>query len=274
MSDPPISGEGGRPLHRSGEATRAPIVAGLAAPLIIGGLIDRAPWPGPPVGGRVGPTGPGPGGGAGPGPLLLVVLRRGDRHPRRLGATSDGLAPGAVVIANSGSAAGVGGRHPRSQPGVPRCAFRCPSANSRQVIAEDVPAGAPWIGAIVDIDAGAVAVDQQVNGPLGGRPHPAPPPARPTGTSRPEPRSSTPASGCRSSIPTRPTPSSTCPSRPIRASRRPSSSRAWSSRPDGLRRGQPGGPPAPPPLHRHHRDGPIGAPGGLEDRRRHAPHEG
>ncbi len=48
MSDPPVSGEGGRPLHRSGGAARAPIVAGLAALLIIGGLIDRAPGSAPP----------------------------------------------------------------------------------------------------------------------------------------------------------------------------------------------------------------------------------
>ena len=39
--------------------------------------------------------------------------------------------------------------------------------DSRIVVNEDVPHGAPWIGAIVDIDAGAVAVEQQVDGSLG-----------------------------------------------------------------------------------------------------------
>ena len=78
-----------------------------------------------------------------------------------------GTAPGSVVVANSGvgPASGLVTLVPSQGPRVVVPVKIGP--NSRATVAEDVPHGAPWIGAIVDIDAGAVAVEQQVSGALG-----------------------------------------------------------------------------------------------------------
>ncbi len=155
-----------RPSRRSGEAIRVAILAALAAALIAGLMIDRtagpvarvrdaAPVAGAPV--------------AAPARALSsswFCAGATDDHPRA--GRPGGPAPGYVAIANSGSAA---------VPGlvtlVPSigAAVRIPvtiPAHGRRVIAEDVPQGAPWIGAIVDVDAGGVAVAQDVYGPLGG----------------------------------------------------------------------------------------------------------
>ena len=80
---------------------------------------------------------------------------------------SRGAAPGAVIIANEGGAPahGVVTLVPSAGADV-----RVPvtvQADSRLTVAENVPHGTAWIGAIVDIDAGSVAVEQQVNGSLG-----------------------------------------------------------------------------------------------------------
>ena len=85
-----------------------------------------------------------------------------------LGAGADrGVAPGAVVIANSGSAAATGVvtlvPSVGSQVQIPVSV----GADGQTVINEDVPAGAAWIGAIVDINAGGVAVEQRIDGSLG-----------------------------------------------------------------------------------------------------------
>ncbi len=71
------------------------------------------------------------------------------------------------MIANSGAAAvpGVVTLVPSSGRAV-RIPVTIP-AQGRKVIAEDVRQGSPWIGAIVDIEAGGVAVQQEVSGPLG-----------------------------------------------------------------------------------------------------------
>jgi hypothetical protein len=78
-----------------------------------------------------------------------------------------GAAPGAVVIANSGLATAAGVVTLVPSQGSP---VRVPVAvgpDSRATVAEDVPQGAPWIAAIVDINAGAVAVAQMVGSPAG-----------------------------------------------------------------------------------------------------------
>lgn len=171
MSDPQSPPEAGRPLHRSHEAIRAAIVAVLAAALILGGLIDRSRGPAAPISDSAS-VAPVPV--AAPAEALSsswFCAGATDNHDGP-GAhpptgSSHGSAPGAVIIANSGSAPASGiitlvpstGTSAQIQVTVP--------ALGRRVVAEDVRKGAPWIGAIVDIDAGGVAVEQAVNGPLG-----------------------------------------------------------------------------------------------------------
>lgn len=156
--------EPSRPLHRSGGAARVPIVAVLAAALIVGGLIDRTP----------GPSRPAAVGSVQPVPVAAPALALSsswfcagatDVHQR--GGGDRGSAPGAVVIANSGlgTASGIVTLVP-SQGAPVRVPVTVP-ANSRSTVNEDIRAGAAWIGAIVDIDAGAVAVEQQTDGSLG-----------------------------------------------------------------------------------------------------------
>jgi hypothetical protein len=171
MSDP----QPGRRL--SSEAARAGIVAVLAGALVLGGLIDRSRGPAAPVSNS-----------AAVAPVPVAAPARalssswfcagatdtpGSARPAGSdspagSAPARGAAPGAVVIANSGSTPAVGvvtlvpnyGADIRIPVTVP--------AQGRRVVVEDVRRGAPWIGAIVDIDAGGVAVEQEVNGPLGG----------------------------------------------------------------------------------------------------------
>jgi hypothetical protein len=72
-----------------------------------------------------------------------------------------------VVIANSGLATATGVVTLVPSEGSPVRVPVAVSADSRTTVNEDVPKGAPWIGAIVDINAGAVAVAQQVDGAQG-----------------------------------------------------------------------------------------------------------
>ena len=152
------------PRHRAGVPSRATLIAILAAALILGGLIDRTPGPA-----RTRPVSV-----VQPVPVAAPALAlssswfcAGATDPH-LGTGADhGAAPGAVVIANSGLAAAGGVVTLVPSVGSP---VRIPvsvSPDSRIVVNEDVAHGAPWIGAIVDIDAGAVAVSQQVDGALG-----------------------------------------------------------------------------------------------------------
>jgi hypothetical protein len=72
-----------------------------------------------------------------------------------------------VVIANSGLATATGVVTLVPSQGT---SVRVPvsvAPDSRTAVTEDVRGGAPWIGAIVDINAGAVAVVQVVNGEAG-----------------------------------------------------------------------------------------------------------
>lgn len=145
-------------------AARLPIVAALAAALIVGGLIDRAgaPATAPAVASvQLTPV-------AAPAPALSsswFCAGATDVHQR--GHRDRGAAPGSVVIANSGlaSATGVVTLVPSQGPTV-----RVPVSvepDSRTAVTEDVRQGAPWIGAIVDINAGAVAVAQEIAGTAG-----------------------------------------------------------------------------------------------------------
>lgn len=193
MSEPqPDPARPGRP--RSSEAVRAGIVVVLAGALILGGLIDRTRGHSPvsnsasvspaPVAAPAralssswfcaGATDSHAGSGNYSGSADHPGSARHSGSGRHGGSGNHagpsrpgGPAPGAVVIANSGSvpAPGVVSLVPSTGPTV-QVPVTVPAQGS-QVIAEDVPGGAPWIGAIVDIDAGGVAVEQEVNGPLG-----------------------------------------------------------------------------------------------------------
>jgi hypothetical protein len=164
MSETGPEREPARPLHRAGGAARVPIVAVLAAALVIGGLIDRAPGPAPArPAAAVQPVPV-----AAPAQALSSSWFCAGATDSHSGARqAHGAAPGAVVIANSGLGPATGEVTVIPSQGSP---VRIPvtvSPDSRAVVTEDVPRGAPWIGAVVDIDAGAVAVEQQVDGSLG-----------------------------------------------------------------------------------------------------------
>jgi len=157
------------PEHRhrvGGGVARGPILIGIAAVLVAGGFADRA----------TSLSGSHFSGAAAAASAAASGVVPAAAPPRALssswfcaGATDStgGRAPGAVVVANSGvgRVTGVVTLVPSSGSVV-----RVPIAvgpDSRQTVSEDVPGGSPWIGAIVDVDAGAVSVDQAVDGPLG-----------------------------------------------------------------------------------------------------------
>lgn len=154
---------GDRPTGRhrlGGGVTRAPILVALVAALVVSGLVDRA-----------GSHSRGSSGGV-PAALQVPVAAPAKALSSSwfcAGATDTqgGQAPGSVVIANSGVSAVqavvnlIASNGKRTQLPV------TVSARSRQLVAEDIPGGSPWIGAIVDVEAGATSVEQWVNGPGG-----------------------------------------------------------------------------------------------------------
>jgi hypothetical protein len=85
------------------------------------------------------------------------------------GATDrpNGAAPGSVVLANNGRLAASGVISLVTARGVQARVPVSIAPAARAVVREAVPHGAAWVGAIVDIDAGAVAVQQQIDGDLG-----------------------------------------------------------------------------------------------------------
>jgi hypothetical protein len=151
MSDPPRT-------ERGDGLRRVPIVVALAALLIVGLVAGRA---------------------AGSGRVASGSQTRAASVAAPAGAFSSswfcagatdeptGPAPGAVIIANTAGEPVTGvvtlvpnrGQHRR-------IAFEV-GPYRRAAVDEIVPGGSPWIGAIVDVDAGGVAVSQQLNGPLG-----------------------------------------------------------------------------------------------------------
>lgn len=139
-------------------ARRAPVLAVIVAALVAGGLADRSGVTRTP---------------AAPSTVQPVpVAPPADALSSSwfcAGATdvSYYTFPGAVVIANDGgtpasavvtvvSTSGTAARVPTTVP-----------AYGSTVVPETVPGGAPWVGAIVDVNAGAVAVEQVIGGPLG-----------------------------------------------------------------------------------------------------------
>jgi hypothetical protein len=89
------------------------------------------------------------------------------------GATDNGTgsnqlpAAGKVVIANSGPVAATGSVTLTPSSGANKTVPVKVGPDSSVSVAEQVPGGTPWIGAVVDMDAGSVAVSQEVSGSLG-----------------------------------------------------------------------------------------------------------
>lgn len=134
---------------------RGPVLAVLAAALVAGGLADRAGAP------RMSP--------AAERSATFPAMAPADALSSSwfcAGATDGGSpdAPGRVVIANDGarSASGVVTVVPTRGKRV-RVPVKVAPYKSVSV-PETVPGGSPWVAAIVDVDAGSVAVEQVLGG--------------------------------------------------------------------------------------------------------------
>src|SRR5581483_10922452 len=77
-----------------------------------------------------------------------------------------GLA-GTLVIANSGSLPATGQATVVGSNGSRRVEPFTAQPDASVAVPESLPGGAPWVGAIVDVDAGAVAVSQSIQSDLG-----------------------------------------------------------------------------------------------------------
>lgn len=139
-------------------ARRAPVLAVIVTALVAGGLVDRS-------GGTRTPVAPST-------VQPVPVAPPADALSSSwfcAGATdvSYFTFPGAVVIANDGSTPATAAVTVVSTSGtVARIPTTVPAYGST-VVPETVPGGSPWVGAIVDVNAGAVAVEQVIGGPLG-----------------------------------------------------------------------------------------------------------
>jgi uncharacterized protein DUF5719 len=140
---------------------RAPIVGAVVGALLAGGLIDKAASPQTT---------------ASPASLPAAQQVPVAAPVKALSSswfcggatdTSGGYAPGSVVIANSGSTAANAVVNLITSNGQRHEVPVTVGPKSRRAVAEDVQGGAPWIGASVDVDAGATSVEQFVNGPGG-----------------------------------------------------------------------------------------------------------
>jgi hypothetical protein len=138
---------------------RAPILAVLLAVLVIGALAGKAASSGAEASG---------GGAVQP---VSIAAPTGALSSSWFcaGATDEpsGAAPGAVVIANTGSGRVTGVVTLVPSRGQDRRIAFAVAPYGWTVVNEVVPGGSAWIGAIVDVDAGGVAVSQQINGQLG-----------------------------------------------------------------------------------------------------------
>lgn len=134
---------------------RAPILAVVIAALVAGGLADRA----------AGGTTASQGQMVEPAPMAAPADALSSSW-FCAGADDDGTrqASGQVVIANSGSQPASG--MVTVVPSV-GSAVKVPvqvGPHTSVAVPEKVPGGSPWVGAIVDVDAGSVAVSQTLQG--------------------------------------------------------------------------------------------------------------
>jgi hypothetical protein len=152
-----------RPEQANGSGVRrAPILFAVVAALLVGGLLDR-----------IGATAQGPQASlVEPAPVAAPSTALSSSW-FCAGATDNGTgdhpvdAPGQVVIANSGQAPVSGDVTLVPVDGADRTVPVTIGADSSAVVNESVPGGAQWIGSIVDIDAGGVAVAQVIDSSLG-----------------------------------------------------------------------------------------------------------
>lgn len=85
------------------------------------------------------------------------------------GATDEakGQAPGRLVVTNTAASPVTGTATMVSSTGVRQVVPIKVPAESHISVAESVPGGAPWVGAIVDLQGGLASVEQGIGGPLG-----------------------------------------------------------------------------------------------------------
>ncbi len=137
---------------------RAPVLLAIAAALLAGGLADRA---GSAPAAATGVTAP-------PVPVVAPAdALSSSWFCAGATGTPGSAAAGTVVVANGGAATASGTVTLLGSRGTRRAAPVSVAPGSQVAVPEAVRGGSPWMGAIVDMDAGAVAVYQQTDGPYG-----------------------------------------------------------------------------------------------------------
>ncbi|MCU4185691.1 hypothetical protein K6U06_15085 [Acidiferrimicrobium sp. IK] len=143
------------PRQRS---ARFPVVIGVAGLLVAGGIADRA----------AGQPGPAPVAASQPVPVAAPAAALSSSwFCAGATGTSNGAAAGKLVIANAGDQALRARVRLVASRGAGRSATYTVAAHSTTNVDETLPGDPPWVGAVVDLDGGAAAVDQVVSGPLG-----------------------------------------------------------------------------------------------------------
>ena len=146
--------------HASRSVRRAPVVAVLAAALVAGGLLDRTS-----------------------GPAVSALPASETVQPMPVAAPADALSsswfcagatdggtvpmPGKVVVANDSAQTVTGTVTVVASSAKPRPVPVSIPAYGTTTVAETVPGGSQWVGAMVDLDGGSVGVDQVDDGPFG-----------------------------------------------------------------------------------------------------------
>jgi hypothetical protein len=144
--------------HRSGGGvSRAPIVVGVLALLVVGGLIDRASAPGT----SAAATAP---------PVPVAAPAAALASSWFCGGATDlaaGAVPADIVVVNAGPTeiSGTATLIP-SQGSDVTVALKVPP-ESQVGLQEAVSGGSPWIAAVVDLYGGNASVEQQVIAPSG-----------------------------------------------------------------------------------------------------------
>ncbi len=148
--------------RHGGAAYRTPILLAVAGVLVIGVLLNGVG--GKPANQSVTALAPVP---------VAAPIRALSSSWFCAGATDNGAgnnpvsAPGRVVIANSGPVAASGSVTIVPSQGANRTVPVQVGPDSSTSVNETVPGGSQWIGAVVDMDAGGVAVSQEIDSNLG-----------------------------------------------------------------------------------------------------------
>lgn len=140
-------------------ARRAPVLLALAGVLVIGGLADRA--------GSARRAAAVTADSVQPVPVAAPAGAYSSSWFCAGGTGPAGGSPGYLFIANSGAAPVSAVVTVIPSAGNPATLPVTVAAHSTGVVPEAVASNVRWVGAIVDVDGGGVAVDQAVSGPLG-----------------------------------------------------------------------------------------------------------